>query len=101
VEIKAWLEGLALAEYEPAFRDHQITVDVLGDLSDDELRSIGIAPLGARKRLLKAIPATAPGSIDAATTRSFSARVHRRRRRTDVITSTCVFVMGRPLGVVL
>jgi class 3 adenylate cyclase/tetratricopeptide (TPR) repeat protein len=57
VEIKAWLEGLALAEYEPAFREHQITVDVLGDLSDDDLRSIGIAAVGARKRLLRAIVA--------------------------------------------
>src|SRR5215469_11433763 len=34
---------------------------------------------------------TAPGSSDAATSRSFSAELHRRRRSTDVITSTCVF----------
>ena len=60
LEIKAWLEGLALAEYEPAFREHQITVDVLADLSDDDLKSIGIATLGARKRLLKAIAALPP-----------------------------------------
>jgi class 3 adenylate cyclase/tetratricopeptide (TPR) repeat protein len=57
VEIKAWLEGLALAEYEPAFRESQITMDVVGDLSDDDLRSIGVVTVGARKRLLKAIAA--------------------------------------------
>src|SRR5215469_9766957 len=42
--------------------------------------------------------ATAPGSIAAATIRSFSARDHRRRRSTDVITSTCVLVIGLALG---
>src|SRR5262245_43899468 len=45
--------------------------------------------------------ATAPGSIAAATIRSFSARDHRRRRSTDVITSTCVFVIGLSLRLVL
>jgi class 3 adenylate cyclase/tetratricopeptide (TPR) repeat protein len=57
VEIKAWLQELALSEYEPAFRDHQITVDLLTDLSDDDLKLIGVSVLGARKRLLKAIAA--------------------------------------------
>ena len=38
--------------------------------------------------------ATAPGSMAAATIRSFSARDQLRRRCTDVITSTCVLVNG-------
>src|SRR5262252_774951 len=45
--------------------------------------------------------ATAPGSRAAATIRSFSARDHRRRRCTDVITSTCVLVIELVLGLVL
>jgi hypothetical protein len=45
--------------------------------------------------------ATAPGSIAAATIRSFSARGQRRRRCTDVITSTCVFVIALVLGLPL
>jgi hypothetical protein len=45
--------------------------------------------------------ALAPGSSAAPTIRSFSARDHRRRRSTDVITSTCVFVIGLSLGLVL
>jgi hypothetical protein len=40
--------------------------------------------------------ATTPGSSAAATIRSFSARDHRRRRCTDVITSTCVLVRSTP-----
>src|ERR1041385_7180954 len=61
-----------------------------------------------RKNWLVAIPAaratsdaTAPGSIAAATKRSFSARDQRRRRSTDVITSTCVLVIGLSIGIVL
>jgi hypothetical protein len=42
--------------------------------------------------------ATAPGSSAAATIRSFAARDHRRRRCTDVITSTRDIVMGLSLG---
>lgn len=57
MEIKVWLESLALSDYEPAFRAHQITADLLVELSDEDLRSMGIAALGARKRLLKAIAA--------------------------------------------
>jgi hypothetical protein len=45
--------------------------------------------------------ATAPGSSAAATIRSFSARDQRRRRCTDVITSTCIFVIVLALGLVL
>ena len=45
--------------------------------------------------------ATAPGSIADATIRSFSARDQRRRRSTDVITSTSVFVIGLSLGLIL
>ncbi len=63
MEIKAWLEALALGEYEPAFRRHGITAEVLVDLTDGDLRSIGIAALGARKRLLKAIAALKAGTV--------------------------------------
>src|SRR5262249_33667414 len=45
--------------------------------------------------------ATAPGSSAAATIRSFSSRDQRRRRCTDVITSTCVLVMVLVLGLLL
>jgi len=42
-----------------------------------------------------------PGSMAAATIRSFSARDQLRRRCTDVITSTCVLVIGVVLGLPL
>jgi hypothetical protein len=45
--------------------------------------------------------ATAPGSSAAATIRSFSETGQRRRRCTDMITSTRVLVLGLSLAVVL
>src|SRR5208282_275540 len=45
--------------------------------------------------------ATAPGSLASAIIRSFSVRGQCRRRCTDVITSTCAFVIGLALGLVL
>src|SRR4029077_10135 len=45
--------------------------------------------------------ATAPGSMAAVTIRSFSDRDQLRRRSTDVITSTCVLVIGVVLGLLL
>src|SRR3954471_17663862 len=45
--------------------------------------------------------ATAPGSMAAVTIRSFSDRDQLRRLCTDVITSTCVFVIGVVLGLLL
>src|ERR1700704_1781658 len=45
--------------------------------------------------------ATAPASMAAVTIRSFSDRDQLRRRCTDVITSTCVFVIGVVLGLLL
>jgi hypothetical protein len=49
-----WLRGLGLGEYETAFRENAIDVDVLTDLTDADLAQIGV-PLGDRKRLLRAI----------------------------------------------
>jgi len=58
-------------------------------------------PFRPFKILYATSDATAPGSIAAATIRSFSALGHRRRRCTDVITSTCVLVIGLSLGLAL
>jgi class 3 adenylate cyclase len=54
MDVGEWLRGLGLGRYETVFREHAIDIDVLADLTDDELAEIGV-PLGDRKRLLKAI----------------------------------------------
>jgi hypothetical protein len=42
-------------ELAPSFLEQQVTVEVLYDLSDADLRELGVAALGTRKRILRAI----------------------------------------------
>jgi class 3 adenylate cyclase len=55
VDVGAWLSGLGLGRYEQAFRDNNIDADLLPTLTMDDLRALGVASLGHRKRLLSAI----------------------------------------------
>jgi class 3 adenylate cyclase/tetratricopeptide (TPR) repeat protein len=56
-DVAAWLRGLGLGRYEAAFRDNDIGADVLRELTADDLREIGVASVGDRRRLLAAIAA--------------------------------------------
>ena len=59
-EMAAWLRGLGLERYEAAFRENAIDAAVLPRLTSEDLKEIGVAALGHRKRLLEAI-ASLPG----------------------------------------
>ena len=52
-EITAWLENLGLAQYGKAFIENDIDLEVLPELSDQDLRELGLS-LGHRRKLLKA-----------------------------------------------
>jgi len=54
MDVGVWLRSLGLSHYESAFGDHSVDADVLADLSDSDLKEIGVT-LGDRERLLKAI----------------------------------------------
>ena len=60
-DVAGWLDRLGLSEYAPVFADQAIDRAVLADLTDQDLKDLGI-PLGHRKRLLKAITALAEPS---------------------------------------
>jgi class 3 adenylate cyclase/predicted ATPase len=55
VDIVEWLRGLGLEQYAPAFRDNDIDGEVLRGLTADDLRELGVASIGHRRRLLDAI----------------------------------------------
>jgi class 3 adenylate cyclase/tetratricopeptide (TPR) repeat protein len=57
VDIAAWLRELGLERYEQAFRENEVGVDVLPKLTAEDLKEIGIVPVGDRRRLLVAIAA--------------------------------------------
>src|SRR5262249_54895780 len=54
-QIAEWLEKLGLSEYAPRFAENDIDFTILGDLTDQDLEKIGIASLGHRRKLLRAI----------------------------------------------
>jgi class 3 adenylate cyclase/predicted ATPase len=52
-EIRTWLEALSLGQYADAFEAEQVTIANLAELTDGDLKDLGL-PLGPRKTLLKA-----------------------------------------------
>src|SRR5262245_43420723 len=57
MDIEAWLRGLRLEQYAPAFRDNHIDAEVLPKLTADDLISIGVTSVGHRRKLFTAITA--------------------------------------------
>ena len=57
MDISAWLRELGLECHETAFRSNDIDVDLLSDLTEADLEKLGVASLGHRKILLRAIEA--------------------------------------------
>ena len=55
--IKEWLDKHNLGQYAGAFECNQIDVSILRELSDHDLKELGVSALGHRKLLLNAIEA--------------------------------------------
>lgn len=55
IDVRDWLEGLGLGEYASAFEENYIDGQVLAHLTADDLKEIGVAAVGHRRRLLEAI----------------------------------------------
>ena len=55
MDIDGWLSGIGLAQYAEMFRANDIDGEMLGRLTNDDLKDIGVASFGHRKKLLEAI----------------------------------------------
>ena len=77
LSISEWLQSLGFDQYAQIFVDNYIDLEVLPDLSDAELKELGV-PLGHRKKLLKAI-----AELDNATAIAPSPLVVAQRLPTD------------------
>jgi hypothetical protein len=60
VDIADWLRGLGLERYEQAFRENEIDLRILPELTTDDLKELGVAAIGHRRLLLTAIADLAP-----------------------------------------
>jgi hypothetical protein len=61
MDIAAWLRGLGLERYEPAFRENEVDAEVLPQLTETDLAALGL-PVGPRRKLLTAIAALRGGA---------------------------------------
>ena len=54
-QIADWLQTLGLGQYAQRFAENDISFAVLPDLTDQDLKELGMASLGHRRQLLRAI----------------------------------------------
>ncbi|MFT5180773.1 MAG: class 3 adenylate cyclase/tetratricopeptide (TPR) repeat protein [Alphaproteobacteria bacterium] len=84
-DVKKWLEEIGLGEHAGLFADNDIDVDLLTELTDDDLKELGLS-LGHRRRLLRAVSggetvAKAPAETPTETT----AEIAGERRQVTVL----------------
>jgi class 3 adenylate cyclase/predicted ATPase len=88
MDVVAWLRGLGLEQYAPAFRDNDVDGEVLSALTSDDLISIGVTSVGHRRKLLAAIAslgAAPPGTTVMEAPRDAPAPAHAERRQLTVM----------------
>ena len=106
MDIGAWLRGLGLERYERAFRENEIDPRVLPELTADDLKELGVAAIGHRRLLLKAIADLAAGAgraaaedVPAASSANATAEAERRQLTVmfcDLVGSTALLVRFDP-----
>jgi len=69
LDIDGWFREIGLGQYGEIFRANDIDGELLGRLTNDDLKDIGVASLGHRKKLLEAIAALAAAPDAAPATR--------------------------------
>src|SRR5262250_436623 len=97
MDVATWLRDLGLERYESLFREHKIDWEVLPKLTSEDLKEIGVLPIGHRRRLLHAIAtfgSKLPASAASAAAPGESAQVGERRQLTvmfcDLVGSTAL-----------
>lgn len=54
-DIRTWLDKRGLADFAKAFEKHKVDFEVLGDLTYDDVKEIGISDVGPRRKVFRAI----------------------------------------------
>jgi class 3 adenylate cyclase len=108
MDVAAWLRGLGLEQYAPAFRANDVDGEVLPELTADDLIGLGVTSIGHRRKLLAAIaalgaePPTGTQSATSATSASTAAPTIDAERRQltvmfcDLIGSTALSTRHDP-----
>ena len=101
-QVADWLGKIGLGQYAQRFAENDISFIILPDLSDQDLEKIGVASLGHRRLLLRAISELktfdkgAPTAISAASAPAASPKIDTAERRqvtvmfSDLVGSTAL-----------
>jgi SAM domain (Sterile alpha motif) len=63
LDTAAWLRELGLERYAQAFQENEIDAEILPKLTADDLKDVGVATVGHRRKLLEAIAALAEPAL--------------------------------------
>jgi SAM domain (Sterile alpha motif)/Adenylate and Guanylate cyclase catalytic domain len=87
-QIADWLKELGMSEYTERFADNHIDESILRELTDQDLKDLGVVSLGHRRKMLRAIAELAgstPGSPQPAATPEPKPRDVAERRQVTVM----------------
>ena len=62
MDVGGWLRSLGLQDYEKAFRENKVDAAVLPKLTAEDLKDLGVAAVGDRRKLLEAIEGLRSGT---------------------------------------
>jgi class 3 adenylate cyclase len=103
-QIADWLETLGLGQYAQRFAENDIDIEVLSELTDEDLKELGVS-LGHRRKMLRAIAelaGAAPTSPQPALTEPKPQDTAGRRQVTvmfsDLVGSTALSARMDPEG---
>jgi class 3 adenylate cyclase len=105
MDVVVWLRSLGLERYEAAFCENEINARVLPSLTQEDLKKIGVGPVGHRRIILEAIAAlradksAKPPFVDTATPSiAPSATLEDRAERRQVTVMFCDLVGSTALS---
>ena len=98
MDVAAWLQGLGLERYVPAFRDNDIDWDALPRLTAQDLKDLGVVLGGHRRKLLAAITALGVAAAAAGTAASREASTPADAERRQLTVMFCDLVGSTALS---
>src|SRR6516165_9522430 len=98
MDVVAWLRGLGLERYAPAFCENDVDGEVLPVLTSEDLISIGVTSVGHRRRLLASIASLGDEVPAALTAISRDATAHADAERRQLTVMFCDLVGSTALS---
>jgi class 3 adenylate cyclase len=98
MDVAAWLQGLGLERYVPAFRDNEINWEALPKLTAEDLKDLGVVLGGHRRKLLAAITALGVAAAAAGTAASREASTPADAERRQLTVMFCDLVGSTALS---